>query len=111
VLVRDGIDEPACTITLPAGAAIATSSTISRSWRSGARTLHHILDPRSGNPAPRVWCTASVAADSCVRANTLSTAALVRGIRAPRWLHDLGVPARLVAADRAVTTFGRWPAS
>jgi thiamine biosynthesis lipoprotein len=109
VRVQDGPDEPACTVTLPGGAALATSSTIARKWRSGARSLHHILDPRTGQPAPRVWRTASVAAYTCVRANTLSTAALVRGARAPRWLDTLGAPARLVAADGRVVTLGTWP--
>lgn len=109
ILVQDGPSEPACTITLPAGAALATSSTISRSWRDGARTLHHILDPRTGRPASRTWRTVSVAAFMCVRANTLTTAAVVRGLAAPGWLRSLGVPARLVAADRGVHTLGGWP--
>jgi len=109
VRVQDGPDEPACTIALPAGAALATSSTIGRTWSTGARRLHHILDPRTRQPAPRVWRTATVAAYTCVRANTLSTAALVRGARARRWLDTLGAPARLVAIDGRVTTLGTWP--
>jgi FAD:protein FMN transferase len=110
VLVRDGADEPAAEIALPARAALATSSMISRSWRNGARTLHHIIDPRHGRPASQAWRTVSVAAYTCVRANTLSTAALVRGPAAPRWLRELGAPARLVAVDRTVHTLGAWPA-
>jgi thiamine biosynthesis lipoprotein len=110
VRVQDGPREPSCTISLPAGAALATSSTIGRTWQAGSRRLHHILDPRTGQPAPRVWRTASVAAYTCVRANTLSTAALVRGARARQWLDTLGAPARLVAADGRVTTLGTWPA-
>jgi thiamine biosynthesis lipoprotein len=109
VRVQDGPQEPACTISLPAGAALATSSTIGRTWSAGSRRLHHILDPRTGQPAPRVWRTATVAAYTCVRANTLSTAALVRGARARRWLNTLGAPARLVASDGRVTTLGTWP--
>jgi thiamine biosynthesis lipoprotein len=109
VRVQDGPQEPACTISLPAGAALATSSTIGRTWSAGSRRLHHILDPRTGQPAPRVWRTATVAAYTCVRANTLSTAALVRGARARRWLDTLGAPARLVASDGRVTTLGTWP--
>jgi thiamine biosynthesis lipoprotein len=110
VLVRDGADQPACTVLLPCGAALATSSTISRSWSAGRRRLHHILDPRTGRPAPRRWRTVSVAAVECVRANTLSTAAIVRGEHALPWLRSLGVPARLVATDGTVTTVGSWPA-
>ena len=81
VLVQDGPDEPASHVRLAGAAAIATSSTLHRTWRQGGRILHHVLDPpRAGRRAP-VWRTASVAADSCVRANTWSTAALVRGPR------------------------------
>jgi thiamine biosynthesis lipoprotein len=109
VLVQDGPTEPGCTVTLPADAAIATSSTISRQWQHGGRLLHHILDPRTCQPAPRVWRTVSVAADRCLDANTFATAALVRGERATGWLRRVGAAARLVDADGRVTTLGRWP--
>ncbi len=110
ILVQDGTAEPACAINLPAGGAIATSSTISRSWRQGNQTLHHILMPQTGYPAPPIWRTVSVVADSCVDANTLSTAAIVRGHKARSWLEDLQVPARLVEADGSIVTCGGWPA-
>lgn len=109
VLVQDGTDQPATTVTLPAGAALATSSTMSRRWRHAGEVVHHILDPRTGRPAPEVWRTASVAAFTCVQANALSTAALVRGVTALGWLHALSAPARLVAADGTVATTDTWP--
>jgi thiamine biosynthesis lipoprotein len=90
--------------------AMATSSTISRRWRRGGRLLHHVLDPRTCQPVKPVWRTVSVAAPSCVDANTQSTAALVRGLDAPARLRAEGLPARLVAADGAVCTLGGWPA-
>ena len=65
--------------------------------------------PRAGRRAP-VWRTVSVAADSCVRANTWSTAALVRGHAAERMLRASGLAARLVAADGVVLRLGGWPA-
>jgi thiamine biosynthesis lipoprotein len=110
VRVQDGPDEPSCVVTLPAGGAMATSSTSSRRWETAGEMVHHIVDPRSGRPARRVWRTASVAAYSCVRANTLATAAIVRGERAPGWLARLGAPARLVDARRSVLRLGGWPA-
>jgi len=109
VLVRDRSGDPECTVTLPAGAALATSSTVSRQWRNSGRLLHHILDPRTCRPALPVWRTVSVCAYRCVDANTLTTAAIVRGSAAPAWLRSLGVPARLVSADRQVTLVGGWP--
>ena len=53
----------------------------------------------------------SVAAASCVDANTASTAAIVRGASAPPWLESLGLPARLVDPSGRVVTVahGRWP--
>jgi thiamine biosynthesis lipoprotein len=109
ILVQDGPDEPSCTVRLPAGAALATSSTLSRRWRTGGRLLHHIVDPRTCQPAPPVWRTVSVAAHTCVEANTLSTAAVVEGARAPDWLRPSGFPARLVDARRRVSTLCGWP--
>jgi len=110
VRVQDRPVDPSCVVSLPAGAALATSSTTSRQWRGAAEVLHHIIDPHTGRPADRIWRTASVAAYTCVRANTLSTAALVRGHRAPSWLAGLGAPSRLVAVDGSVRTTGSWSA-
>jgi thiamine biosynthesis lipoprotein len=96
-------------VTLSPGGALATSSTIGRRWRRDGRVLHHILDPRTCRPAAPVWRTASVAARSCLAANTASTAALVRGASAVSWLRGLGLPARLVAVDGTVHSVGGWP--
>jgi thiamine biosynthesis lipoprotein len=109
ILVQDRPGEPHSTVTIPAGGAVATSSTISRQWHFGDQLMHHILDPRTGQPVRPVWRTASVAAFDCVRANTLSTAAMVRGHAAPGWLRQQGAPARLVAADGSVRVMGGWP--
>lgn len=108
VLVQDQPGDPAQVVTLPAGHAIATSSTVSRQWRRGGRQLHHILDPRTCQPAEPVWRSVTVAATTCTEANTLSTAACVRGRTAPQWLRGLGVPARLVTQGRDVLTMN-WP--
>jgi FAD:protein FMN transferase len=110
VLVQDGPDEPASQVRLAGAAAVATSSTLHRTWRQGGTVRHHVLDPATCRPAAPVWRTASVAADTCVRANTWSTAALVRGHAAERDLRRAGVAARLVAADGAVVRLGGWPA-
>ncbi|AKK30457.1 thiamine biosynthesis protein [Mycobacterium sp. EPa45] len=109
VLVCDGDDEPTSLVALPAGAAMATSSTLRRRWRSGGQMLHHIVDPRSNWSADPVWRTVSVAAESCLAANTVSTAAVIRGWRAVEWIRGQAVSARLVDSDRIVHTVGGWP--
>jgi len=93
-----------------AGGGVATSSTTVRRWLRGGRAIHHIVDPATGEPAAAVWRTVSVAAASCVDANTATTAAIVRGAEAPRWLRALGLPARLVDPHGAVVTVNAWPA-
>jgi thiamine biosynthesis lipoprotein len=88
---------------------LATSSIIRRRWTQGGRTMHHLLDPRTGRPVEHVWRTVTVAASTCVAANTSSTAAIVLGELAPDWLQARGVPARLVSTDGAVLCLGGWP--
>jgi thiamine biosynthesis lipoprotein len=109
VVVHDTVDDPASCIGLPAGTALATSSTLRRRWRRGDRLLHHILDPRTGQPADPVWRTVSVAAQTCCAANTVATAAVVRGWSAVEWIAALGMTARLVDRDTRVHTVGDWP--
>jgi thiamine biosynthesis lipoprotein len=110
VRAQDRPGEPASTVTLAAGGALATSSTIGRRWLREGRVLHHVLDPRTCRPAEPVWRTVSVAARTCLAANTASTACLVKGATATNWLQALGLPARLVRTDRSVLTVGGWPA-
>ncbi len=88
---------------------LATSSTTVRRWMRGGRTMHHILDPRDGQPVDRAWRTASVAAASCLDANIASTAAIVLGSAAVPWLVDRRLPARLVGHDGQVETVSAWP--
>jgi thiamine biosynthesis lipoprotein ApbE len=106
---EDPPEGPAAVVAIREGG-LATSSTTARRWRRGGDVLHHILDPRTGLPASVHWRTVSVAAASCVDANTASTAAIIRGAEALDWLSNLGLPARLVDTAGSVRTVGGWPA-
>jgi len=101
-------DAPGTTIALHEGG-LATSGTALRRWTRGSRHLHHLVYPWTGQPAESQWRTATVAAPTCVDANVTSTAAIVLGDAAPRWLARRGLPARLVAEDDSVATFCGWP--
>jgi thiamine biosynthesis lipoprotein len=109
VAVRDTADDPAGQVTLAAGAAVATSSTVRRTWHRGGTRLHHILDPRTAAPAAPVWRSVTIAAPTCVEANTAATAAVIVGTRAAQWLSDRGLSARLVDQRRRVVHVGDWP--
>ena len=98
------------TVTVHAGG-LATSSTTRRAWRRAGRTVHHIVDPRTGDVPDPLWRTVSVAAPSCVYANTAATASIVLGGAAPAWLTARGLPARLVDVHGQVETVAGWPAA
>jgi thiamine biosynthesis lipoprotein len=102
------VDGPGEAISMTGGA-IATSSTTVRRWDRGGRVFHHLVDPRTGGPVDSPWRTVTVAAGTCVDANTAATAAIVLG---PRGLHSLAAsdrPARLVAAGGEVVRVNGWP--
>ncbi len=99
---------PGQTVTITSGG-LATSSTTVRTWAHGDQRVHHIINPATGAPTTSCWRTVSVAAGSCTDANTASTAAIIRGAAAPGWLHQLGLPARLVRDDGTTVTTAGWP--
>ncbi len=105
----DDDDAPGQTVAITSGG-LATSGTTSRRWQRGGRALHHLVDPATGWSAAGPWCTVSVAAGSCVDANTASTAAIILGDEAPTWLDARGLAARLVGADGGIVRTATWPA-
>ncbi len=105
---QDADGPEAETVVLEAGG-LATSSTRARRWRHAGVGVHHLLDPRTGAPVLPVWRTASVCAGSCLAANAASTAAIVLAERAPAWLREHDLAARLVGTDGTVLRLAGWP--
>jgi thiamine biosynthesis lipoprotein len=97
VTVQDLPQDAPQQVTLLAGAAVATSSTVHRAWSGDGGRQHHLLDPATGRAPP------------CLRANVARATALVRGDDAVAWLRSTGLPARLVSSDGAVATLNGWP--
>ncbi|HUH98191.1 MAG TPA: FAD:protein FMN transferase [Anaerolineales bacterium] len=63
-------------LTLSDGA-VATSSVAKRSWKQGGSTRHHLIDPRTGEPARSEWlCATAIAADA-VTAEVYAKALLI----------------------------------
>jgi thiamine biosynthesis lipoprotein len=102
---RSRFEAPGQWISVNSGG-LATSTVTVRAGAGG----HHVIDPATGRPAGDFVRTVSVAAGSCLEANTASTAAIVRGPRAADWLRSLGLPSRLVSADGGVEHLAGWPA-
>jgi thiamine biosynthesis lipoprotein len=111
VRVADRHDAPAGTPGVNVAIAhggMATSGAASRRWSRGGLTTHHLIDPVTGAPAS-CWRTVSVAAESCLEASIASTASVILGARAPQWLADRGLAARLVSEGGFPVSVGGWP--
>ncbi len=105
---RDGGAAPGQWIALSSGG-LATSSTTARRWHMPWGTVHHLVDPATGTSTTGPWRTVTVAAASCLDANTASTAAIVKGSQAEDWLRRLGLPSRLVASEGRAHHLAGWP--
>jgi thiamine biosynthesis lipoprotein len=98
---------PGEAITLSHGG-VATSTTTLRTWVRGGVRLHHIIDPRTGEPAEGPWRTVSVVAQTALMANAASTASIVLGAAARDWLIEHRFAARLVGTDGQVVHTPAW---
>lgn len=79
--------------------AVATSTTLRRRWGAG---VHHVIDPRTGQPSASDVLQATVMAGSGARAEALATMALVMGSQGARLrLADRPQPHVLITTDVA----------
>jgi thiamine biosynthesis lipoprotein len=103
--------EPAETAVTLAAGALATSGLGRRQWRRDGQSLHHLIDPHTGQPGASPWRYVTVAARDCAAAEVAAKVAWLRGAAGPRWLAGLGLPGRFVGADERVEVVGAWPES
>jgi FAD:protein FMN transferase len=61
--------------------AVATSSVIRRRWHApmGSRQMHHLIDPRTGEPARSSWASVTVITQSAAAAEVLAKVLLIAG--------------------------------
>jgi thiamine biosynthesis lipoprotein len=89
--------------------AIATSSTERRRWRAHGREQHHLLDPRTGDPAVTGVLRATVAAPTCEQAEVAAKSALILGVeRGAPFLEERRL-CGLLCTGRGATAAGGWP--
>ena len=79
--------------------AIATSTKLRRAWTRGDRTLHHLIDPRTGEPAESGLASVTIVAGEAWRAEVLAKAAFVAGIDDGRALIEASGTTGLLVAD------------
>jgi thiamine biosynthesis lipoprotein len=59
--------------------AVATSSVAKRVWKQGDVVRHHLIDPRSGEPADSTWLSVTVVAQVAAEAEAFAKAILIAG--------------------------------
>ena len=59
--------------------AIATSSVVKRSWNQAGVRRHHLIDPRTGEPAQGLWASVTVFAPDIKTAEVYAKALLIGG--------------------------------
>lgn len=82
-----------------ANGAVTTSSRTRRRWRRGTREMHHVLDPRTGQPARTGLAAVSVVAAEAHWAEVFAKSVLVAGLDAGRQLLDSHGLAALLVTD------------
>lgn len=86
-----------------AESAIVTSTTLIRTWRRGGKVLHHLVDPRTGDPSSSGIVAAVVMAPEGWLAEGLAKAALVAGVdRGTTLLEGSDVAGWLACADGSI---------
>ena len=94
-------DTPLQTLSL-AGGAIATSGIVKRWWRAGGEMRHHLIGPRTGQPADNDLLSVTVQAGAAVEAEVAAKTAFILGETAGRaWLAARGLQAVFVMRDGA----------
>ena len=66
--------------------AVATSAVTKRKWQYNGRNQHHLIDPRTGEPAVTEWLSVTVWAERAVDAEVYAKALLIGG---PVIAHEL----------------------
>jgi thiamine biosynthesis lipoprotein len=90
--------------------ALATSGTARRRWLQGEIPRHHLVDPRTGEPASHGLLQVTVAAGSCRVAEVAATAAFVGGPRAGvRLLERNRLAGLLLTENGGRVHAGPWP--
>ncbi len=80
VLVEDPLDENRGLVTLNVGeGAVVTSSVSKRTWTQDGAKRHHIIDPRTGEPAETDWLSVTVMAPQADLAEAYAKAFLIGG--------------------------------
>jgi thiamine biosynthesis lipoprotein len=85
-------------LNIPPGG-VATSSITKRAWKQGEKMRHHLIDPRSGEPAVTEWLSVTVIAEHTDTCEVFAKALLIGGPRDAQEIAQ-GIEIDYLAVDR-----------
>ena len=90
---------------IPSGA-VATSSIMKRTWSQGQKVRHHLIDPRTGEPARTDWLSVTVITSSIIEAEVYAKAILIGGEKELPHLLKTGQDLTFISIDLDGTVSG-----
>jgi thiamine biosynthesis lipoprotein len=100
VALEDPRDSEAVLAVLHVGpGAVTTSSITKRSWVQNGHLRHHLIDPRTGEPAQTDWLSVSVIAPSATVAEVYAKSLLIAGSRKACRIADARADIDFIAVD------------
>jgi len=87
--------------------AVATSSVTKRTWKQGGNQRHHLIDPRTGEPAITDWLSMTVIAAHACEAEVFAKALLISGpLEGEDIARASGIRFSYLAVDRDLKIWG-----
>lgn len=111
VAVQDPFDEARdCAVLALADGAVATSSIGRRRWQSGGQIMHHLIDPRTGQPSDSDLHTVTVLAPTAEEAEVAAKTVLMLGTQAGSdWLAQQDLHGLLIDRNGQAHHIGKLP--
>jgi thiamine biosynthesis lipoprotein len=92
-------------LNVPPGA-VTTSSVAKRKWKQGETPRHHLIDPRTGEPAETDWLSVTVIAPHADMSEVFAKALLIAGPREAEMLAQNAPEIAYLAVDREGRIWG-----
>ena len=92
VSIEDPLDDKSelAVLKVPPGA-VATSTVTKRRWKQGNKEQHHLIDPRTQQPAETDWLSVTVVTDHAAKAEVYAKSLLIGGPQeVDRLAHNAG---------------------
>lgn len=87
--------------------AVATSTVTKRTWKQAGLNRHHIMDPRTGEPAVSEWISVTVIAPHACEAEVFAKSLLIAGPQeAEEIIHNSGISLTYQAVDQGKKIWG-----